>query len=92
MQDVKTIVTIKSMEIEKCIHCTENVKYSFDEIVNHYIQKHGYKILHVGQYTEHDMNEKPFHGTVAVIGNIEIVPLEEEELDDPLINLVFKDN
>lgn len=36
------------------------------------------------------MNEKSFHGTIAVIGNIEIFPLEEEELDDLLINLVFE--
>jgi len=39
----------------------------FAESVNHYIEKHGYKLFHVGSETSDDSEGKPGHSTVAVI-------------------------
>lgn len=42
---------------------------NFTELINHYIRKHGYKLLHVGTETQYGVHEKGlWHDTVAVLG------------------------
>ena len=40
----------------------------FELKVNHYLQEHGYRILHVGQETTRDEDENPWQITVAILG------------------------
>jgi len=52
-----------------CEHCrTQIAADRFAESTNHYIEQHGYKVLHVGAETSRDMDGKPWHSTVAVLG------------------------
>jgi hypothetical protein len=37
--------------------------------INHFIEAHGYRLLHVGTETSHDSNGNPWHSTVAVLGH-----------------------
>jgi hypothetical protein len=51
-----------------CEHCHTSVGLErFAESINHYIQEHGYWLLHVGQQTE-DGTEGPSQITVAILG------------------------
>ena len=36
--------------------------------INHYIDAHGYRLLHVGQQSTMDFEGKPYQTTVAVLG------------------------
>jgi len=40
----------------------------FSESINHYIQQHGYRLLHVGGDTTHGNDGTPWHNTLAVLG------------------------
>lgn len=96
MQDIKNVIQIMSGIIDGgCDHCHDEIK-SFpimgvcDEYhtnkVNHYVQKHGYKILHVGQYTDTEVDGGLWHGVIFVLGHNEILPLKEptEEMKELL--------
>ena len=53
----------------RCEHCERFVGGDlFADSVNHYIEEHGYKVLHVGAETSRDMEGKPWDMTVAVLG------------------------
>jgi hypothetical protein len=68
-QGIQHIVQIVSFITTGCEHCDEQIGgEQFAESVNHYIEKHGYKVLHVGTETSRDDNGKPWYGTVAVLG------------------------
>jgi hypothetical protein len=68
-QGVRHIVHISTDVLQPCEHCSERIGLdNFDKSVNHYIEVHGYKLLHVGAQTGHDMDGKPWHSTVAVVG------------------------
>lgn len=52
-----------------CEHCGEWVGGDkFAAPINHYIEKHDYKLLHVGSETTDDHAGNPWHKTVAVLG------------------------
>ena len=59
-----------STNIEKpCEHCTIQVGGErLADSINHYIEQHGYKLLHVGTETGIDMNGNTSHSTVAILG------------------------
>ena len=40
----------------------------FAESVNHYIEQHGYTLLHVGQQSSDDSEGRLWHAAVAVLG------------------------
>jgi hypothetical protein len=40
----------------------------FPESVNHYIEQHGYRLLHIGTETTDDSKANPWHCTIAVLG------------------------
>jgi hypothetical protein len=63
------IVHISTNITNSCEHCATSVGgEKFAEAVNHYVEQHGYKVLHVGTETIPDMNGGPWHTTVAVVG------------------------
>lgn len=67
---VQKVARLSSNVGQKCNHCSERVGLEkLAESINHYIQRHGYKLLHVGQETSHDADGHPWHSTVAVLGN-----------------------
>ena len=67
---VTHVVHISTNIGTSCKHCTQQVGLDrLAESINHYIKKHGYKLLHVGTETSHDQVGKPWHSTVAVLGN-----------------------
>lgn len=66
--DVQQVVHISTSIGTGCKHCGESIGLEqFAQSINHYIQAHGYKLLHVGQETEHG-SEGPWQSTVAVLG------------------------
>lgn len=70
--DVKGIVHIISGSPDDfCSECRYGFPRKdtpFQEAVNHYLQAHAYKLLHVGQQTYTDDDGQPHHSTVAVLG------------------------
>ncbi len=69
MSDTKHIVHISTGVETGCEHCNRRVGLDkFAESVNHYIEQHGYKLLHVGMEAGRDQDDKLFHSTVAVLG------------------------
>jgi hypothetical protein len=68
-EGVNHVVYISTDESKGCDHCDFRVGFeNFAESINHYIDAHGYKLLHVGQESSRDINGNPFHLTVAVVG------------------------
>jgi hypothetical protein len=52
-----------------CEHCHhEQGGLDFPASINHYIEQHGYRLLHVGTETTDDKNGNPWHCTIAVLG------------------------
>jgi hypothetical protein len=77
MRDSDSIVH----QIEKIVHVSTNVSSGclecggaavgqdrFAASVNHYLEEHGYVLLHVGQETDQDAEGRQIRSTVAVIG------------------------
>lgn len=72
--DVKHTVQVSSDVGHKCEHCDESVGASRDSgniasSINHYIQQHGYRLLHVGTLTTENDRGDTWHTTVAVLGH-----------------------
>lgn len=54
-----------------CEHCP-NGKWAIDDIAgaaNHYLEEHGYVLLHVGPESSTDDHGKPTYHTVFVVGH-----------------------
>ena len=86
MTDIKHVVKIMSGCYSGCCeHCNDGIETGgsdvhndyFENAINHYVQKHGYKILHIGQYSDTDFEHSMWHGTVAILGHTEILPPRE---------------
>jgi hypothetical protein len=73
MNDVKRTTQISSNIGRGCEHCGHGIGALDDgdvsDGINHYIEEHGYHLLHVGQETNHGPDGKPWHNTVAVLGH-----------------------
>ena len=83
MKDVKRTTTISSNIGRGCEHCDEWIgapmqggREDITDSINHYITAHGYRLLHVGTQTSHDMNGELWHSTVAVLGHDNPPPLK----------------
>ena len=68
------VVTVSTNVRHSCEHCEFRIGPSehndgLKDSVNHYITKHGYRLLHVGTQTDRDDEGNPWHLTVAVLGN-----------------------
>ena len=63
------VVHISTDVFTGCIHCSFAIPGDdFASSVNHYIEKHGYKLLHIGTETRGDDSGKPWHSSVAILG------------------------
>lgn len=67
---VKHVVEINSQVQTTCEICSERVGGSnFAASINHYLEKHGYKILYFGPLSDHDSNHDGWlHFTTAILG------------------------
>lgn len=69
MRKIKHAVHISTNTTTGCEHCTAIFEADdFANAVNHYIEKHGYMLIHVGTETEHDSEGRPCDSTVAMLG------------------------
>jgi len=67
-KDVTHVVSISTDIKINCEHCNTMVGgENFADSINHYIENHGYKILHIGTETSHK-DENLWHDTVALLG------------------------
>jgi hypothetical protein len=79
ISDIQSVVQISTNVSEGCKHCYHPIgSEHFAESINHYITEHGYRVLHVGQQTEH-APEGPWHSMVAVLGTT----VSADELSSP---------
>ena len=72
MENVKRTAAVSTNIGRGCEHCGASVGAFGDSIaesINHYIEEHGYRLLHVGPQTTHGSDGKPWHMTVAVLGH-----------------------
>ena len=70
IDDTKRVVSISSNITTGCGHCGKPVGGP-DELsasINHYIEAHGYRLLHVGTETIHGPDGQPWSTTVAILG------------------------
>jgi hypothetical protein len=78
MTKIKHTVRIRSNDETGCEHCiTLFAVEDWAKAVNHYIEKHGYTLIHVGTETDHDSEGRPCHYTVAVLGKFG--PVKEQQ-------------
>lgn len=64
--NVDHVVNIGTDTITGCQHCRTRIGLDdFAGSINHYLTKHGYKLLHIGTVTSRDDEGKPWHSRVA---------------------------
>ena len=68
MQNISHVVQLASDTKKGCEYCREPIPYGdgaeLGEWINHYLEKHGYKILHIGTDFGFGNSER----TVAILG------------------------
>ncbi|MFA5907297.1 MAG: hypothetical protein WC815_00815 [Vicinamibacterales bacterium] len=73
MQNTKRTTMLSTDVGRGCEHCGESVGFNdsgdLAPSINHYIEQHGYSLLHVGQQSSNGNDGKPYHHTVAVLGH-----------------------
>lgn len=69
MDNVKRTTELASNISRGCEHCDKLVGGDVSDGVNHFIEEHGYRLLHVGTETSHNMDGKLWHSTVAILGH-----------------------
>ncbi len=66
--NMKRVVQVSSDAHRLCEDCREfRTDDNVGNAINHYLQ-HGYVLLHVGTQTTNDLDGKPRHSTVAIMG------------------------
>ena len=67
--DVTHVVYISTNIGKGCEHCDEAFRNdSVAESINHYIEAHGYRLLHVGTDTNRTSDGDLWHSTIAILG------------------------
>lgn len=89
-ETVRKTVEISSNIHGGCVHCgaatVDDSSESITDGVNHYIEKHGYRLLHVGQQSSWAPDGKQvWYATVAVLGH------DNPPAEMPPAKVVFKD-
>ena len=73
IEEVRGTVQLSTNIGTRCRHCAELVGFSDDgdlsQSINHYIDAHGYRLLHLGTQTSHAADGSPWHSTIAVLGH-----------------------
>ncbi len=72
LDEIKHIIHISSKNEPRCElcehnHISENL-YNIDFAVNHYIDKHGYKLLHIGSENLRDEEGNLLTHSAAIVG------------------------
>src|SRR5262245_12662922 len=96
MENVKRTTQISSNIGRRCEHCDEHIGATDDgiaESINHYIDAHGYRLLHVGNETGRGRDGELVYHTIAVLGHdnppavvvpkVEILTLPEDMTTAP---------
>lgn len=87
----KRVTYLNSSAGRCCEHCDRGVgllspeSKDIADAINHYIEAHGYKLLHVGTETSRDHEGVLCHSTVAILGSEnppQLRPEKEETKDD----------
>ena len=66
---VKNVIYVSSDISQSCPLCRQMLKAEeVGDSINHILQAHDYKLLHVGTETTDGSDGKPWHKTVAVLG------------------------
>lgn len=90
MSEIQHVIAISSDIHTGCQECNEWKNPSefsgsaAAEKANHYVQAHGYRILHIGQETGTDNEGRPHQNTVIIVGttdrsNVDRVAAEREK-------------
>lgn len=74
LSDVKHTIKLSSDQSSGCAFCSQNLGTEIDWDINHLIQNHGGKLLHVGSESLNTAGEAPYLATVALIGFSEVPP------------------
>ena len=73
MQTTKRTTRVASNSSRGCEHCGASLGHggggSVSDDINHFIEEHGYRLLHVGTETSPDPEGHPWHATVAILGH-----------------------
>lgn len=71
LDDIKHIIHVSTINTTYCEFLRDGCEqkfHNFDSAVNHYIEKHGYKLLHLGSETYQKETGDVFNCTVAILG------------------------
>ncbi len=66
-KDIKHVIHISNDEGTNCEQCDFSIGNNLANSVNHYINEHKYRLLHVGQETS-QKDGLPFQITVSTLG------------------------
>lgn len=68
-EDINHVVHISTEYGASCEHCNMRIGFdNFAESINHYIEKHGYRLLHVGTETSYVDDKGLKDNSVAIVG------------------------
>lgn len=73
IEKTKRVVQLSSNANAPCQHCDDSLgPFNSERLmrsINHYIEAHGYELLHVGSEHDRDGDGTSIHHTVAVLGH-----------------------
>ena len=69
-EDIDQVVEIRTNIQERCNECSELIggEEWFAESINHYLQEHGYRLLHIGQQSVQADDGTLWSHTIAIVG------------------------
>jgi hypothetical protein len=81
MEHVKRTTEVSSDLSRACEHCGQLIGgyafYSLTDGINHFIEKHGYRLLHLGTRTQRSKDGQPQHREVAILGHDDPPPVRQ---------------
>ena len=86
MDDVKRTSEVSSGLSRTCEHCGQSIGgtdcHGVTNGINHFIEMHGYRLLHLGTHTEQSEGGQLRHREVAILGHDNPPPLRRSlEID-----------
>jgi hypothetical protein len=65
---IEHVVRVDSQIKERCEHCDTFLGGEFHKSINHYLEQHGYKLLHVGSEAKYTEGHQ-YSNLVAILGH-----------------------